>query len=87
MVEDRATHPEAEAFKEGRAQTRRGSPLLRGHPVGASQRSSVERSTTAVSLARDVLAPCPEVGGRGSLAWPLEGVPRTNRRGGHPVVG
>jgi len=87
MVEDRATHPEAEAFKEGREQTRRGSPALRGHPVGPSQWSTMEGSPSAVSIAGDVVAPTAGAGGWRRLAGSLKKVSRGTRRGGHPVLG
>ena len=55
--------------------------------MGASQRSSVEGSSCAVSIARDELAAAAGVGGRRRLAGPLEEVLRGTRRGRHPVVG
>jgi transposase len=55
--------------------------------VGASQRCTLEGSSCAVSVARDVLAAIAGVGGRRRLAGPLEEVSRGARRGRHPVVG
>ncbi len=86
MVEDRVTHHEADAFEEGWTQARRGSPLLRRHPVGASQPSTPQGSSITVSITRHVLAPTTGVGGRTRLAGPSEDVSRTPRRGRHPFL-
>jgi hypothetical protein len=59
MFEDRATHPKAEAFKERWAQTRRGSPLLRGHPAGASQRSTMDSGARWKDLPPQDPSPAP----------------------------
>jgi transposase len=73
-VDGRATPPEAEAIKEGRAEARRGSPLLRWHSVVASQRSKCDGSSSAVPAAHNVLASTAGVGARRGLARPLEEV-------------
>jgi hypothetical protein len=67
-------------------QARRGSPRLRRHAVGASQRRTTEGASNAESVARDVLAPTAGGGGRWHLAGPLGKVSRETRGGRHPVV-
>jgi transposase len=87
IIEDRATHPEAEAFEKGWTQGGRGSPLLRWQSASASQQCTLEGSSCKVPVARDMRASIAGGGGRGRLAPSLATLPRVTRQREHPAAG
>ena len=79
MVEDRTAAAQAPEIPQGWAPAAPGSAGLRRHPVGASQRRSLERFASVIPLTRHLLAKIARLGSARRVVEALASLPGRTR--------